>query len=298
MERSTIRLAQPADRAAIDAIYDHYVRTSTCTFQEVPDEASLHEAILAALEEVPNGTRVFVISRTEPSARYARLGANRALMLVDWEQLKLTTDESLSILRSSGIALDAPTCRGLLERAGGWAAGLVLLVERLRHGGAFESFTEPDSLQQVFAYFAGQLFDKASKENQLTLLRLSYLPSVSERMAEQLTGEINSRRLLEHSLDAMGYAKVPTVTEVAQYSVRGGIVDLYGFGMAQPVRCEWWGDTLVSLRSFDLTTQRSGEEFKSVTALPVRVDRSTIDIGAGPSMRRSLLENRMELFRG
>jgi DNA-binding SARP family transcriptional activator len=166
-------------------------------FQEVPDEASLHEAILAALEEVPSGTRVFVISRTEPSARYARLGANRALMLVGWEQLKLTTDEALSILQSTGIALDASTCRGLLERAGGWAAGLVLLVERLRRGGSIESFTEPDSLQQVFAYFAGQLFDKASKENQLTLLRLSYLPNVSERMAEQLTGEINSRRLLE-----------------------------------------------------------------------------------------------------
>src|SRR2546430_122833 len=50
------------------------------------------------------------------------------------------------------------------------------------------------------------------------------------------------------------------VTEVAQFSVRGGILDAYGFGMAAPVRIEWWGDEIVSLRSFDLDSQRSGEQ--------------------------------------
>jgi L-amino acid N-acyltransferase YncA len=39
MEDGTIRLARPSDRTAIDAIYHHYVRTSTCTFQEEPDDA-------------------------------------------------------------------------------------------------------------------------------------------------------------------------------------------------------------------------------------------------------------------
>jgi L-amino acid N-acyltransferase len=38
MELGTIRVARPADRTAIDAIYHHYVRTSTCTYQETPDE--------------------------------------------------------------------------------------------------------------------------------------------------------------------------------------------------------------------------------------------------------------------
>ncbi|TFG50588.1 MAG: hypothetical protein E4H38_03285, partial [Gemmatimonadales bacterium] len=42
------------------------------------------------------------------------------------------------------------------------------------------------------------------------------------------------------ALAAMGYARVATVTEVAQYSVRGGIIDLYGFGMAAPARLEYW----------------------------------------------------------
>jgi transcription-repair coupling factor (superfamily II helicase) len=55
-----------------------------------------------------------------------------------------------------------------------------------------------------------------------------------------------SRTLRDHIalLEAMGYTRVPTVTEVAQFSVRGGILDVYGFGMAAPARVEWWGDEI------------------------------------------------------
>ncbi|MGE0440832.1 MAG: transcription-repair coupling factor [Gemmatimonadales bacterium] len=89
-------------------------------------------------------------------------------------------------------------------------------------------------------------------------------------------------------LEAMGYERVPTVTEVAQFSVRGGIVDLYGFGMAAPTRCEWWGDVVESLRAFDLTTQRSGPELDAVTVLPVRTSYRAE--AGGATVRRSLLE--------
>ena len=73
------------------------------------------------------------------------------------------------------------------------------------------------------------------------------------------------------ALEGMGYRRVPVVTEVAEFSVRGGIVDLYGFGMAASMRLEWWGDVISSLRSFDLTSQRSGEEQGTITVLPIGV---------------------------
>jgi len=71
------------------------------------------------------------------------------------------------------------------------------------------------------------------------------------------------------ALEAMGYERVATVTEVAEFSVRGGIIDVYGFGMASPARLEWWGDDLESIRAFDLTTQRSGEALDEITVLPI-----------------------------
>ena len=85
------------------------------------------------------------------------------------------------------------------------------------------------------------------------------------------------------ALERMGYRRVPTVTEVAEFSVRGGIVDVYGFGMAAPARAEWWGDEISSLRGFDLTSQRSLEELRAVTVLPITTAavREGAETGAG-----------------
>ena len=79
------------------------------------------------------------------------------------------------------------------------------------------------------------------------------------------------RRLSEAvaRLEAMGYERCPSVLDVAQFAVRGGIIDLYGFGMPAPARVEWLGDEITSVRTFDLDTQRSEKEIEEATALPV-----------------------------
>ncbi len=87
-------------------------------------------------------------------------------------------------------------------------------------------------------------------------------------------------------LHDMGYERVPTVTEVAQFSVRGGILDVYGFGMAAPARLEWSGDDIESLRTFDLDTQRSGDAIEQVTILPVRTE----GLASLPLQRQWLLD--------
>ena len=89
-------------------------------------------------------------------------------------------------------------------------------------------------------------------------------------------------------LAAMGFERVPTVTEVGQVSVRGGIVDVYGYGMAAPTRIEWWGDDIATLRAFDLDTQRSGEQLVRVTILPMQSERS--DSPDETLVRSSLLD--------
>jgi transcription-repair coupling factor (superfamily II helicase) len=91
-------------------------------------------------------------------------------------------------------------------------------------------------------------------------------------------------RALAGALDRMGYKRVATVTEVAEYSVRGGIADVYGFGMPGPARIEWWDDEVSSLRGFDLTTQRSGAELDEVTVLPITASMQASPTGhAGPA---------------
>jgi transcription-repair coupling factor (superfamily II helicase) len=97
-------------------------------------------------------------------------------------------------------------------------------------------------------------------------------------------------QVLAAQLETMGYRRVPTVTEVAEFSVRGGILDVYGFGMAAPARLEWWGDEISSLRAFDLTTQRSQAELGAVTVLPITSGWVMAGGGDVPPVRRTLLE--------
>ena len=118
------------------------------------------------------------------------------------------------------------------------------------------------------------------------------VPAALEQARLVLDVSKDERRLTETTqrLDAMGYARVPAVTEVAQYSVRGGILDVYGFGMAAPARIEWWGDEVVSVRSFDLDTQRSGEALTRVTVLPVKSASLPQAAASRESRRNNLLE--------
>jgi len=100
------------------------------------------------------------------------------------------------------------------------------------------------------------------------------VPATLARLRLEVT--VGSRRPLTEvvgALERMGYRRVPVVTEVAEFSVRGGIVDLYGFGMAVPSRIEWWDDKISSIRAFDLTSQRSGDELATVTVLPIGTGR-------------------------
>ena len=84
-------------------------------------------------------------------------------------------------------------------------------------------------------------------------------------------GRGDSRRIdeLAAHLDRVGYERVMLVEDVAQYAVRGGIVDIYGFGMTSPVRLEFEGDDVAEIRAFDLLTQRSSGHVERIVVLPV-----------------------------
>jgi transcription-repair coupling factor (superfamily II helicase) len=76
-------------------------------------------------------------------------------------------------------------------------------------------------------------------------------------------------RLLERLVD-LGFEREAMVTGVGEFSARGGIVDLYGFGMSSPVRVEFDGDEIALMRLFEIVSQRSVEPLEEVTVLPAR----------------------------
>ncbi len=78
-------------------------------------------------------------------------------------------------------------------------------------------------------------------------------------------GEQRDRNDLMHSLVHMGYERAPVVEQKGDFAVHGGILDVYPVASANPLRLEFVGDSLESLRFFDTMSQRSiGQADKAV----------------------------------
>ncbi|MEO0315762.1 MAG: transcription-repair coupling factor, partial [Pseudomonadota bacterium] len=83
-------------------------------------------------------------------------------------------------------------------------------------------------------------------------------------------GERLDEAQLRSQLTLAGYAHVAQVMSPGEYSVRGGLIDLFPMGSALPYRIDLFGDSIESLRTFDVDTQRSLYPVKEVRLLPGR----------------------------
>ncbi|MBW3553154.1 MAG: transcription-repair coupling factor [Gemmatimonadetes bacterium] len=105
------------------------------------------------------------------------------------------------------------------------------------------------------------------------------------RLGVEVGQEIRPTELADR-LEAMGFERTGLVEQVGEFAARGGIIDLYSFGAADPVRLEFWGDEISSIRRFDVLDQRSTGELERVDVLPVDLRLA----GGGGATRRSLLD--------
>ncbi len=118
----------------------------------------------------------------------------------------------------------------------------------------------------------------------------SEIPSALADFRLTLTvGESFRLQDLAARLDSMGFERSPIVEGVGQFALRGGIIDLFGFGAPDPLRVELWGDEIASIRHFDVLDQRTTRDLHQADVLPVDLQRvgAAHDSGA---IRRSVLD--------
>lgn len=99
------------------------------------------------------------------------------------------------------------------------------------------------------------------------------LPCLPLQMLEENCITISAESIVEEEAVAMklvkmGYEKTYQVEEPGQFSVRGGIIDIYDLTEENPYRIELWGDEVESIRRFDVLSQRSVEALRTVTIYP------------------------------
>ncbi len=94
-------------------------------------------------------------------------------------------------------------------------------------------------------------------------------------------GNVVDMNALTGWLETNGFVRASTVRDAGEYAVRGGILDLFAPGMAQPVRLDFFGDALESIRAFDPESQRTVFPLRGLDLVPMSEVQLTSD-----SMRR------------
>ena len=166
-------------------------------YHELPAGAPLHALLEAIAREAPERVVVVATSRGEPPPECAALRAMDRVALLDWDDLRLTFDETCGIaaLRQD---LDETTLRAVHAQSDGWPVGLVLSLEQVRRGHTESRSNEQAQGREVlFGYFAGQILDALSPAVQVQLMRIALLPRATAAQAVMIAGDPAAGHLLD-----------------------------------------------------------------------------------------------------
>lgn len=94
------------------------------------------------------------------------------------------------------------------------------------------------------------------------------LPRMKGNIIKLSSGDTVEIEELKKTLSAIGYERMAQVDGMGQFSVRGGIIDIFPLTEEMPIRIELWGDEVDSIRAFDLESQRSVEQLEEIELFP------------------------------
>ena len=100
---------------------------------------------------------------------------------------------------------------------------------------------------------------------------LRYLPSVDvwkNSILEIYQGQKIDRFLLQKKLLELGYEKETIVSETGKIGVRGFVLDIFPIGEENPIRIEFWDNEIESIKYFDVSSQLSNIDVKSIKIFP------------------------------
>ncbi len=117
----------------------------------------------------------------------------------------------------------------------------------------------------IIVTYPEALFEQVVTKSELNRNTLKI--SVNDNLSLDFVNEI----LFEYNFN-----RVDFVTEPGEFSVRGGIIDVFSFSHDEPYRIEFFGDDVDSLRTFDVETQLSTEKLTKISVMP-NVENKTLD---------------------
>jgi len=163
----------------------------------VREDSIFFETLREGISRLAPGIGAVLVSRSDPHPSFARARANRHLELFGWKDLRLTIEEAAGIAKLQRKKKLAPEqVKYLHERTDGWAAGLVLLLERTDRERVAPRTIGRQVPAEIIDYLGTEIFRRLDGDRRSFLLRTAFLPRMTPSMAERLTGEERAGRIL------------------------------------------------------------------------------------------------------
>ena len=212
--------------------------------------------------------------------------------LAEFEQIQKCTGENRGIMEISGC-IESQKVHMMYGLSGLFPSHLILAEDEKRAKEIYEDYRFYD--KEVYYYPAKDLlfFQADIHGNLLIRQRMQVIKALLEKERITVVTSIDGcmdfllpleeikkslihyesdspidLEALKDSLVALGYERVGQVEMPGQFSVRGGIIDIYSLTEENPWRIELWGDEIDSIRSFDAESQRSLENLDEITIYP------------------------------
>ena len=211
--------------------------------------------------------------------------------LAEFSQIKEGINKGNTPIAIGGC-VDSQKLHMLYGLADGFKYKIIVTYNELKAKEIFEEYKFYD--KNVVFYPAKDLifFQADIHGNQLTLERIKVLRRIAERkpitlittfaalMTPQVMWDLEKdiisirknsiidEKIIAKKLVAFGYEKTYQVENPGQFSIRGGIIDIFELTQENPYRIELWGDDVESIRSFDVLSQRSIEKLGSIKIYP------------------------------
>ena len=136
-------------------------------------------------------------------------------------------------------------------------------------------FTQPDS-SNVLA--RAEVLNELNHTSEFGRMIVTYPEALAEKVIDRASLEKNTLEIgvtnklsidfINEFLVEYDFDRVDFVYEPGQFSIRGGIVDIFSFSHELPYRVEFWGDMVESIRTFEIESQLSVEQVKNITIVP------------------------------
>ena len=166
-------------------------------YHVVLPDSKFNEMMSHGLSDIPEGIQIIISSRAGLPAQFTHMQFSNKIHLFGWEAIRFTRDEVIELARMKKMeSLPEETIRYLHEKTDGWVAGIILMLEGMKRLNIDYRVSGKPSMENLFDYFATEIYQKVDSDIQKFLLKTAFLPIMTVPIAERLTGINRSGEIL------------------------------------------------------------------------------------------------------